>query len=264
MLLSEAVEGAKEAGVRVDVLRLADLNIETCRGCLSCVYKGTCAVTGDDMPRLIDKVLAADGLIVAAPTYLLSPTAVIKRACDRGLMLSPYLEKFSGRQRVAVTITVAGNARWNPLGVELLNQFALAFGYRVLDYLEAYSPGPAEVLLQPEIPERARELGRKVALGLIQGITARQAGETQCPICYSRALRLDPDGSVTCPICLARGNLVPTSAGHKILFDPESLKDHFWSPEHRRFHLADWIVPSRDKYLTNRPRLKELLAKYRN
>jgi len=148
--------------------------------------------------------------------------------------------------------------------VELLNQFALVFGYRVLDYMEAYSPGPAEVLLQPEMVETARELGRKVALGITQEVPARLAGETQCPVCYSRSLALAPDGTATCPICLTRGTLKPSATGYTVQFDAASLKDHFWSMEHRRFHLADWIVPSRDKYLANRPRLKELLAKYRN
>ncbi|AEG14773.1 NADPH-dependent FMN reductase [Desulfofundulus kuznetsovii DSM 6115] len=263
VLLREALDEAQKTGAAVSFLRLPDLRFEPCRGCLACVYKGSCAIKNDDLGVLLEKILEADGLIIAAPTYLLGPAGIVKLVTDRALSLSPHLEDLAGRSRVAATISVAGNRKWNPLGVELLNLFPLAYGYRVIDYLEAYAPGPGEVLLESENVTRARELGRRVARALSGEIEARPPEEQQCGNCYGRAFRLSGQDRVTCVVCNATGRLVPDESGLRFVPDPPGPHGHFWTAEHRRHHLNEWIVPSRDRYLARRELIKELLARYK-
>lgn len=263
VLVREALKGAGEVGANVEFLRLTDLHFEPCRGCLACVYKGKCAIKNDGLQTLLEKILFADGLIVAAPTYLLGPAGIVKLVADRALNLAPHLETLTGRARKGATISVAGNAAWNPLGVELLNLFTLAFGYEVIDYLEAYAPGPGEVLLNPDNARGARELGRRVALA-IQGRAARRSpAPDQCPHCYSRLFRLAAGGRAACAVCLTTGKLEHRGGETVFLPDPPGPHGHFWSPAYRQKHLADWIVPSRDRYLARRAEIKELLARHR-
>ncbi|MHB1419181.1 MAG: flavodoxin family protein [Bacillota bacterium] len=263
VLMQEAVQGAEKEGAQGELIHLADLNLQFCRGCLACVFKGGgCAIKNDDMPEFLNKIMEADALLVAAPTYVLSPAAVIKTVCDRSLMMSPYLDELSKRKRAAATITVAGNGQWNPLGLEMLNQFALILGYPVVDYLEAYQPGPGEVLLNDSLIEAANQLGRKVVRN-IQGEDAPRIPEiNQCPHCYGKAFELGSDGKVTCKICLATGEISNSGSEVSIKFD--TTEGHnFWSWEHRMAHQQDWIIPTRDRYLANRLLIKEKLAKYR-
>ncbi|MBC7107124.1 MAG: flavodoxin family protein [Firmicutes bacterium] len=263
VLLREALEAAGREGTEPEFLRLPDLRFEPCRGCLACVYKGSCAIKGDDLGLFLQKILAADGLIVAAPTYLLSPAGIVKLVADRALNLTPHLEALAGRTRVAAAINVAGSARWNPLGVELLSLFALAYGYRVIDYLEAYAPGPGEVLLDPENAARARELGRRVGRALAGRVEERPPEPGQCPHCYGRAFRLAPGGAAVCVVCNTPGRLVAAEGGTAFRPDPAGPEGHFWTMAHRRHHLEDWVIPSRDRYLARRAKIKELLARYR-
>ncbi|MQL51758.1 hypothetical protein GFC01_05675 [Desulfofundulus thermobenzoicus] len=263
ILLKEALEAAREKEVAIDFLRLPDLRFEPCRGCLACVYKGSCAIKNDDLGILLEKVLQADGLIVAAPTYLLGPAGIVKLVTDRALTLSPHLETLAKRHRVAATISVAGNSQWNPLGVEQLNLFSLAYGYRVIDYLEAYAPGPGEVLLDPANAARARELGRRVARALQEGTGQRPVEPGQCPHCYSRSFRLNGGDGATCVVCNTTGRLIPENGDLHFVPAPPGPEGHFWTMTHRRHHLESWIIPSRDRYLAKRGQIKEMLGRYR-
>ncbi len=251
LLMRSAVSRAREMGSTVEIIKLPDLNIKPCQGCLSCIYKGQCSLA-DDMHSLVEKLVAADGLIIAAPTYLLSPPGMIKAICDRGLMLSPFLDQLSVKPRYAITISVAGNDRWNPLGVEMLNLLALVYGFRVLDYMEAYAPGPGEVILDEENPKRAGEMAKSLLDALMGKPHPKQPQPNQCPACFSRVFKFDHNMPVVqCPICLSIGKL---NAEGQIVFTKKD--DHFWTFQFRKHHLADWIIPSRDRYMANRLRIK--------
>lgn len=82
-----AVQAATSAGAHVEVVHLRDYPIEFCRNCRECTQQSgeapeTC-VQNDRMQALIDKLEAADGYILAAPTNVYSVTAVFKRFMER-------------------------------------------------------------------------------------------------------------------------------------------------------------------------------------
>jgi multimeric flavodoxin WrbA len=258
LLALEAAAGAEMAGAKVEKINMADLNIKACAGCLRCVFKGSCS-GDDDMGMLLQKLLHADGLIVSAPTYLLSPAAIIKRIVDRGLMMSLYIDELAERRRGAVTISVAGKNDWNPLGMEMLNQFSLVYGYPVVDYLEAFAPGPGEILLQDEVVSSANQQGKRLVEYLQGKAEAKPAAANQCPCCYSRSFRLLGGNRVQCPFCLVEGTIAPDGTIH---IPDEVLEDNFWTPGHRKRHLEDWIKATRGVFLQNREEVKERLKKY--
>ncbi len=257
LLAREAMTAAEQSGAQVEFLNVTDLQINSCEGCLSCVFKGKCSGQ-DDMGLLVDKLLKADGLIVAAPIYLLSPASVIKKIMDRALMLSLYIDELN-HCRGSLTITVAGKADWNPVGIEVLNQFSLAYGFPIYNYLEAYAPGPSEIILQDDLVAQAATLGSGLVKYLEGDAKRRSVLPNQCPSCYSRSFRLLSNNRVQCPFCLVEGML--DRQGH-IHVEKEMLEDSFWTPKHRKRHLEEWIKASRGVYLKNRPLIKEKLKKY--
>lgn len=264
VLLQEALLGAREAGAEVEYLRLPDLTVKSCRGCLNCVYKGECVIKDDDIPLLWSKMKHSDGLLIAAPTYLFSPAGMVKMVIDRALILSRELEDFAGRHRAAATISVAGNSRWNPLGLEILNILPLAYGYSLVDYLEACAPGPGETLLDEEVVSGARRLGFSVVRAMEGKPVKRKPLPGQCPVCYGRAFRLTAPGEVLCCSCGIRGKTKTGIEQWEIEFDPGDMANHFWTLSHRRDHLEQWIIPSRDVYLEKRDTIKKKLMKYRD
>lgn len=256
VLVREALLGARDAGATVEIVRLSDLVLKPCRGCLSCVYKGRCAITDDDFGELLTKLLAVDGLILAAPTYLLSPAGIVKLVADRGLNLTPHLDRIDLDKRKAVTISVAGREDWNPLGTALLGQAAWIFGFQVINSLEAYSPGPAEILLNEEVTRRAFSAGWSVAEATVKNYGPRAPQINQCPVCFGKAVNIDPDGRVTCASCLTPGYLTGVDGQPRIEFTPDPDR-HFFSPAGRKFHVQEWIVPSKDKFRRKLPGIKE-------
>lgn len=258
LLAKQASAGAEQAGAHVELLNMTNYKVAACEGCLACVFRGKCREE-DEMDFLVKKLIEADGLIIAAPIYLLSPASVIKKVMDRALMMALYIDELSGKKRAALTMTVAGKADWNPIGMEMMNQFALSYGFPVYDYLEAYAPGPGEILLQEDLMENVKQLGAGLVSHLKGEAPARIPEPNQCPSCFSRSVRLLGENKIQCPFCLVEGTLDEQNHIH---IPQDVLEDSFWTPKHRKRHLEDWIKATRGRYLENKDIVKEKMKEF--
>lgn len=273
ILVKEALRGAQEAGAEVALVRLTDLRVLPCDGCMSCVFARRACRLEDDVPWLFERMLEADGLVVGAPTYVLGPAGVIKMVLDRYLMLGHRVEELGRRGRRGAAISVSGLRGWNPFGAALLNLFLLAVQAPPVGWLEAYAPGPGEVLLEGEPVVRARELGRVVAAGpgprggegpaAPEGPGARpplrESGVYACPFCGSPVLRVSR-GGVECPVCSARA---PLEGGEVGGFRVPGPHGHRWDPVPAREHIEGWVMGTRDRYLERREAIRPLRDPYR-
>lgn len=82
LLCDEFMRGAKERGNDAEKIRVAEKNIEYCRACYYCKRNGKCVVD-DDMGEVLDKMLAADVIVLASPVYFYSISAQLKTVVDR-------------------------------------------------------------------------------------------------------------------------------------------------------------------------------------
>ncbi len=87
-ILEPFLEGTRDAGAEVETIYLKDKKINHCLGCFSCWVKtpGVC-VHHDDMPEILEKVIAADMLVYATPLYCYSVTGMMKDFLDRNIPL---------------------------------------------------------------------------------------------------------------------------------------------------------------------------------
>ena len=116
--VAEALWAAKEEGAETELLRLADREVNPCDGCLSCIKTGDCHVK-DDFKPIFDKMVKADGIILASPVYFSSATPQIKALIDR----AGYLSIAKGRvfeNKVGGAMVVARRAGHNFTLAELL------------------------------------------------------------------------------------------------------------------------------------------------
>jgi len=81
--LARAVAKGARAGARIDIVHLRDLRIDYCTHCEACHVSCMHCPIKDDVHRLLDKMLAADGIILATPNYINQVTAALKAVLDR-------------------------------------------------------------------------------------------------------------------------------------------------------------------------------------
>ena len=88
IMIKEALFAAKEAGAEVEFIRTINMRIDHCSGCGVCSTKrdqgeNVRCIKKDDYLALEEKILDADGLIVAAPVFSVGITGQIKNFIDR-------------------------------------------------------------------------------------------------------------------------------------------------------------------------------------
>ena len=83
MLVDSFVRGASVDN-KVEVIRVADLNVSPCTGCEKCkTSEGIVCSMVDDMSRVYDSLSRADMLVLASPVYFYGITAQLKTVIDR-------------------------------------------------------------------------------------------------------------------------------------------------------------------------------------
>lgn len=106
ILCDEFMRGAKEAGHRVEKIRLAEKNINYCTGCCSCIGgKGRCAQK-DDMNGILEKILAVDVLVLASPVYFHSFNGQMKTFMDR---VCPIYSLIRGKEVYFIASAAGGS-----------------------------------------------------------------------------------------------------------------------------------------------------------
>ena len=82
LLCDQFLKGAQEAGHRVEKINLRNHQINHCLGCGVCNNTHVCVQT-DDMKPLLDRMIAADVIVLATPVYFYSMNGQLKTFIDR-------------------------------------------------------------------------------------------------------------------------------------------------------------------------------------
>ncbi len=90
-LCDEFMRGAREAGHHAEKIRLAEKDINHCTGCCSCIGNRGACVQRDDMNAILEKMLAADVLVLASPVYFRSFNGRMKTFMDRVCPVYPMI-----------------------------------------------------------------------------------------------------------------------------------------------------------------------------
>jgi multimeric flavodoxin WrbA len=164
LLLRETLTAAAEGGdVDTELVTLADKNIKPCDGCRSCRTTKECHIH-DDMELIFDKMVNADGIILASPVFFGSATPQIKAVIDR----AGYLAGSRGRvfeNKVGGPLVVARRAGQNFTFAQLMYFFFIT-GMIIPGstyWTIAIGREKGEVMKDEEGIGTARNFGKKVA-----------------------------------------------------------------------------------------------------
>ena len=170
-LLGAFLQGAAGAGAEVERIALRELKITPCLEIYHCFKDGTCPIK-DDMLFLYDKLLAADVVALASPIFFYSLTAQAKAMIDRtqALWSRRYHlnQDFPGPERQGVLLcTGATQGKLLFVSARLVAKYffdAINVTYGAEILVRGVDEKGA-ILEKPEVLERARDLGRRLAEG---------------------------------------------------------------------------------------------------
>jgi multimeric flavodoxin WrbA len=162
LLTKELLKAAEQEGAETEAICLDEYDLKPCDACLACRKTKKCKID-DDGEKLFNKVMEADGIVLATPVYFGSCSAQTKIFIDR----MGYLAKALGQplnNKVGSALVVARRAGANFTYAQLLFFFLLSgmIVPGVSYWTIAYGREKGEVLNDKEGVETAREMGKKI------------------------------------------------------------------------------------------------------
>lgn len=103
-LVKEALSAAEEKGIETELIKLAEHEINPCRACDTCLTS-ECPIE-DDVPMILEKLEAADGIIIGSPVYFGNVTGQTKSFMDR---TRPLRIDFKLKNKIGGAIAVGGS-----------------------------------------------------------------------------------------------------------------------------------------------------------
>lgn len=83
LLCDQFLAGARDAGHAAEKIFLRDKKINYCLACDGCRKNGGTCVQKDDMANILEKIIAADVIVMATPVYFYTMDAQMKTLIDR-------------------------------------------------------------------------------------------------------------------------------------------------------------------------------------
>jgi multimeric flavodoxin WrbA len=90
ILLRYVLNELEAEGVETELIELSGKTIHGCLACRTCASRkdGRCAQADDDGNECIDKMVAADGILLGSPTYVTDVSPEIKALIDRACLVA--------------------------------------------------------------------------------------------------------------------------------------------------------------------------------
>ena len=106
-LLKTVLAEAAAAGMETELVQLAGTDLAGCRACMACKQTRDlrCAIGSDALNDILQKMLAADAVVLGSPTYFADVTSGMKALIDR----AGYVNLATGRplaRKVGAAVTV--------------------------------------------------------------------------------------------------------------------------------------------------------------
>lgn len=113
IMLKKVLEPLESAGWETEYLRIGGKSVRGCSACMKCVEKqnGRCSIESDCVNEYLEKMYAADAIILGSPTYFADVSSELKTLIDRaGFVALANGGALSGKIGAAVVAVRRGGA----------------------------------------------------------------------------------------------------------------------------------------------------------
>ncbi len=166
IMVRTVFEELEKEGIQTHMEQLSGVKLTGCIACYECFKRKDkrCAVKKDAMNGLIEKMLEADGIILASPTYFADVTAGLRAVIERAGMVSRACDDMFARKVGAPVVTLRRGG-----GMQTFNSLNAFFfiGQMVVPGSSYWNMGfgrePGQVENDQEGIKTMRDLGRNMA-----------------------------------------------------------------------------------------------------
>ncbi|NTU99075.1 flavodoxin family protein [Candidatus Falkowbacteria bacterium] len=141
--LYESVVGNKE------ILLLRSKNVKRCIGCLACHHQPVCTIKDDDVPEIMESVLAADVLVIGTPNYFENVSGLTKDFIDR---LHPFYKPKTIQGKKLIIFMVGGGKSHGSLEMlkSSMQGFVKHYGLELVGAFAFQGLNPKDVECDPQ------------------------------------------------------------------------------------------------------------------
>lgn len=165
-LIRTVFEPLEAAGIETELVRIGGSAVRGCTACYTCyeTKDGRCATTGDMINECIEKMMAADGIILGSPTYFADVSPEIKALIDRAGLVTRASNHALRRKVGAAVVAVRRGGAIH--AYDTMNHFFLISQMIVpgsIYWNMAFGRKPGEVADDDEGIETMQTLGQNMA-----------------------------------------------------------------------------------------------------
>jgi multimeric flavodoxin WrbA len=165
-LIRHALDAIEKAGIETEIIQIGGKNVHPCLACGKCLENRDrqCIQKKDMVNECIEKMLAADAIIIGTPTYFAGVTPEIKAFMDRAFLVGKaYDDMF--RQKLGAAIA-AERRSGAVCAVDTINHYftisgMFSAGSRYWNNAKGFMPG--EVESDEEGIDTMKQLGENIA-----------------------------------------------------------------------------------------------------
>jgi multimeric flavodoxin WrbA len=125
LLCDQVTIGAQESRHHAEKISLREKNINYCMGCGTCINRSKGCSQKDDMSEVLEKMIAADVIVMATPVYFYTMCSQMKTLIDR--TCARYTE-ISNKEFYFIVIAVDNNKRAMERTLEEFRGFTFCLG----------------------------------------------------------------------------------------------------------------------------------------
>lgn len=156
-LTEKLLEEVRAEGGKTLIYTLADMRMEYCRGCHTCLREGTCIID-DDLERVKEDMLDAQGIVWASPTQALTLSGRMKTLVDR-CILFVFKQSLLGKHGAFISV---GGFYGAKKATKYMAETAWAMGISKVGYLEAFAWDKGTVENDSGNIDKTKRLGKKL------------------------------------------------------------------------------------------------------
>jgi multimeric flavodoxin WrbA len=157
-LIDVALAEISAKGIETEKFILSHYKISPCYGHDDCGSLQQCRIR-DDAPAILEKLAAADAIILASPVYMFTITAFMKIFMDRTYFF--YTHDQPIKARAAGLIAVGGGAGADETVAEM-NKLVGHSGIKTF-VVKGYSGEGDDIRNNPDVGQKAAAMGRQIA-----------------------------------------------------------------------------------------------------
>jgi multimeric flavodoxin WrbA len=107
--INVVMEELKTEGIDCEYIWMGNQNLFACKSCFKCAGKKKCIQDNDKLNEYLEKMINADGIVLASPTYFADVSSIMKALIDRAGMVSKSNRDLLKR-KIGAAVVVARRA----------------------------------------------------------------------------------------------------------------------------------------------------------